>query len=233
MNSSRVELKVVKENRNNPRKIRSEKLFTLVRSILTLPKMLELRPLVVDDKYTIMGGNMRYKALNIISQMSAEEIEKEIFSIVYDYKTNAEKRSLVEYWKNWTANPVVTIVKADELSPEEKKQFIVKDNVNYGQWDEDLLQGFDKFLLGEMGVMEWKEIQFEQDKQMIHDICFNCNSSEKRAKFDGMTMADYMRYLWNNPQNGQSPYKLFEGALIPAGKDKEGNLIYQYNGATF
>ena len=62
---------------------------------------------------------------------------------------------------------------------------------------------------------------------------FNCNSSEKRAKFDGMTMADYMRYLWNNPQNGQSPYKLFEGALIPAGKDNEGNLIYQYNGATF
>lgn len=62
---------------------------------------------------------------------------------------------------------------------------------------------------------------------------FNCNSSEKRAKFDGMTMADYMRYLWNNPQNGQSPYKLFEGALIPAGKDLNGNLIYKYNGATF
>lgn len=157
MNSNRVELKVVKENRNNPRKISSEKLFTLVRSILTLPKMLELRPLVVDDKYTIIGGNMRYKALNIIAQMSAEEIEKEIFSIVYDKKTNAEKYSLVEYWKNWTVNPVVSIVKAEELSQDERKQFIVKDNVNYGQWDEDLLQGFDKFLLGEMGVMKWEE----------------------------------------------------------------------------
>lgn len=157
MNSTKVELKVVKENRNNPRKISSSKLFTLVRSILTLPKMLELRPLVVDEKYTIIGGNMRYKALNIISQMSAEEIEKEIFSIVYDKKTNAEKYSLVEYWKNWTANPVVNIVKADGLSPEEKKQFIFKDNLNYGEWDEDLLHGFDKFLLGEMGVMEWEE----------------------------------------------------------------------------
>lgn len=168
MNSSRVELKVVKENRNNPRKIRSEKLFALVRSILTFPKMLELRPLVVDDKYTIMGGNMRYKALNIISQMSEEEIEKEIFSIVYDYKTNAEKRALVEYWKNWTANTVATIVKADELSPEEKKQFIFKDNLNYGQWDEDLLQGFDKFLLGEMGVMEWEEdAQKPKEKQEL------------------------------------------------------------------
>lgn len=62
---------------------------------------------------------------------------------------------------------------------------------------------------------------------------YNCNSSEKRAKFEGMTMADYMRYLWNNPQNGQSPYKLFEGALVPTGKDINGNIIYKFNGARF
>lgn len=62
---------------------------------------------------------------------------------------------------------------------------------------------------------------------------FNCNSSEKRAKFEGMTMADYMRWLWNNPQSGQSPYKLFEGALVPYGKDKENNIVYKFNGATF
>lgn len=62
---------------------------------------------------------------------------------------------------------------------------------------------------------------------------YNCNSSEKRAQFFGMTMADYMRWLWNNPQSGQSPYKLFEGALVPQGKDANGNLIYKYNGAKF
>ena len=62
---------------------------------------------------------------------------------------------------------------------------------------------------------------------------FNCNSSEKRAKYEGMSMAEYMRWLWNNPQSGQSPYKLFEGALVPDGKDAEGNLIYKYNGAKF
>lgn len=55
---------------------------------------------------------------------------------------------------------------------------------------------------------------------------FNANSSEKRAKFYGMTMANYMRWLWNNPQAGQSPYKLFEGILQPIGKDKEDNLVY-------
>lgn len=60
---------------------------------------------------------------------------------------------------------------------------------------------------------------------------FNANSSEKRAQFYGMSMADYMRWLWNNPQAGQSPYKLFEGVLQPIGKDAEGNIIYKYNTA--
>ena len=45
----------------------------------------------------------------------------------------------------------------------------------------------------------------------------------------GMSMAEYMRWLWNNPQAGQSPYKLFEGILVPgAVKDDDGNIIYHY-----
>lgn len=59
---------------------------------------------------------------------------------------------------------------------------------------------------------------------------YNCNSSEKRAKFFGMTMADYIRWLWNNPQAGQSPYKLFEGVLVPDGRDTDGNIVYRYKG---
>ena len=57
---------------------------------------------------------------------------------------------------------------------------------------------------------------------------YNCNSSEKRAQFQNMTMADYMRWLWNNPQSGQSPYRLFEGILVPGKKDENGDLIYEY-----
>ncbi len=43
-----------------------------------------------------------------------------------------------------------------------------------------------------------------------------------------MTMADYMRWLWNNPQSGQNLYKMFEGIVTPNGKDENGNLIYYY-----
>lgn len=58
---------------------------------------------------------------------------------------------------------------------------------------------------------------------------FNTNSAEMRAKFWNMTMADYMRWLWNNPNTGQSPYKLFEGILKPLEKDENGDLVYYYN----
>lgn len=58
---------------------------------------------------------------------------------------------------------------------------------------------------------------------------YNCNSTEKRAQFHGMSMADYMRWLWNTPNAGQSPYKLFEGVLVPCGKDENGDLIYAYD----
>lgn len=58
---------------------------------------------------------------------------------------------------------------------------------------------------------------------------YNCNSTEKRAKFEYMTMRDYLRYLWNNPYAGQSPYILFNGVMRPSGKDENGDIVYSYN----
>lgn len=87
------------------------------------------------------------------------------------------------------------------------------------------------------GIVSWSDIRNDIDQ--LHQYPwqkatgYNCNSSEKRAKFADMTMEDYMRWLWNNPQSGQSPYKLFEGALVPHGVDADGNIIYKYNGARF
>ena len=86
-------------------------------------------------------------------------------------------------------------------------------------------------------TVRWSDIS--KDIDALHNYewgratGYNANSSERRAKFMGMSMGDYLRWLWNNPQAGQSPYTLFEGALVPSGKDEEGNLIYKYNGATF
>lgn len=105
-------------------------------------------------------------------------------------------------------------------------------NYSRGQWCEALQ------IAKKNGIVRYSDVQKDIDTlvsqfQWERAQGFNCNSSEKRAKYAGMTMADYMRWLWNNPQSGQSPYKLFEGALVPSGKDENGNIIYKYNGAKF
>ena len=85
------------------------------------------------------------------------------------------------------------------------------------------------------GVVRWADIK--ADVEALHGGYkwkyadgFNTNSSERKAKFYSETMADYLRYLWNNPQEAQSPYMMFEGIVRPAGKDDEGNIVYAYTG---
>lgn len=83
------------------------------------------------------------------------------------------------------------------------------------------------------GVVKWSDIK--KDIESLHQYewnkakGFNSNSSELRAKYEGMTMAQYLRYLWNTPKAGQSPYTMFEGILVPHGKDEEGNIVYRYD----
>lgn len=83
------------------------------------------------------------------------------------------------------------------------------------------------------GVCFFSDIQ--KDIELLHQYNWvgaaglNTNSEETRAHFRGMTMAKYLRWLWNNPQNGQSPYKMFEGVMRPEGTDENGDLIYYYD----
>lgn len=83
------------------------------------------------------------------------------------------------------------------------------------------------------GSVRFSEIQ--KDIEELHQYewgraqGYNANSSDKRAHFYGMTMAKYLRWLWNNPQSGQSPYTMFEGVMKPDGKDENGDLIYVYD----
>lgn len=83
------------------------------------------------------------------------------------------------------------------------------------------------------GSVRYSEIQKDIDELHTYEWGraqgYNANSSDKRAHFYGMTMAKYMRWLWNNPQSGQSPYTMFEGVMKPEGKDENGDIIYVYD----
>ena len=58
-----MKLSEIKANPNNPRVIKDEKFDKLVKSIREFPKMMELRPMVINSDNIVLGGNMRLKAL--------------------------------------------------------------------------------------------------------------------------------------------------------------------------
>lgn len=99
MNTREVNLSEIKSNPNNPRIIKDDKFHKLVESIKTFPRMLEIRPIVVNKDMIVLGGNMRLKAC----------------------KEAGLKK--------------VPVIFADDLTEEQQREFIIKDNVGFGEWD--------------------------------------------------------------------------------------------------
>ena len=62
MKTQKISIRKVKSNPQNPRIIKDYKFKKLVNSIQQFPKMLEIRPIVVNSDMIVLGGNMRLKA---------------------------------------------------------------------------------------------------------------------------------------------------------------------------
>jgi hypothetical protein len=113
----KAKINELKLNDNNPRQIKSQRFSKLVKSIKDFPEMLQLRPIVVNEDNTIIGGNMRYRACKHLG---------------YDE---------------------VYVVKAEDLTEQQQTQFMLKDNVTFGDWDVDILSNqFEKQYLLDQGM---------------------------------------------------------------------------------
>ena len=129
--SKKIAIKKLISNEDNPRYIGEAKFKKLVKSIQDFPEMLEKRPIIVDENFVVLGGNMRLKACL-----------KAGFTGVW-----------IEQVKDWTE--------------EQKKQFIIKDNVGFGDWDWDILGN--KWVAGDLkdwglDVPNWEtDIEFADD----------------------------------------------------------------------
>lgn len=158
MKTEKVRLSQVKVNKANPRSITDRKLRLLVERLLAFPKMISLRPVVVDETLTALGGNMRVRAYNEIAHMSIEEIGKILAGTKnFQRLTKAEQQGLLEQWQVWLDKPTVEIARASELSDAEKKEFIIADNASFGTWDyERLANEWDADELTSWGVDVWK-----------------------------------------------------------------------------
>lgn len=159
MKTETVNLSQVQINEANPRTITEKKFKKLVDSILVLPKMLELRPIVVDNTFTALGGNMRYRALTEIADMTDDELASRLKRLTrFNRRTEAEKTALLKYWAEWRDKPTAIIIRATELSDEEQREFIIKDNVGFGEWDMDALANeWDTEALNEWGLDLWED----------------------------------------------------------------------------
>lgn len=157
MQTETVQLSQVRVNKANPRTITEKKLRLLVERLLAFPKMIEVRPVVVDNTMTALGGNMRVRALNLIAQMSIEEI-KGTLTKTKDYQTlsKGEQEALIDRWQVWLDKPTVPVAKASQFSDAEKKQFIIADNASFGEWDYDALANeWDAADLTDWGLDVW------------------------------------------------------------------------------
>ena len=78
------------------------------------------------------------------------------------------------------------------------------------------------------GRVTWPEISGDMEhlKCVTMENGVNIGTSRRRAQFKGFSLYDYLNFLWNNPNMGQSPYRMFEGVMKPVGKDEEGDLVY-------
>lgn len=140
MKIEQVKLTQVKANAENPRGIAKPKFQKLIDSLLAFPAMLEIRPVVVDSRMTALGGNQRLAALKAIAKMDVNELAARIYRLPeYQEKSEPERKQLVDFWDRWLAKPTVYIINAKHLTEHERKQFMIKDNVSYGNWDYDAL----------------------------------------------------------------------------------------------
>lgn len=157
MNIQELKITQIKVNGDNPRSITGDKFNKLVNSILVFPKMLRLRPIVIDKMFTVIGGNMRTNALREIAKMSAEKLVSRLESLAeYKQRNETERKTIAEYWKKWLKNPVAPTVNAAELTATEREEFIIKDNVSFGNWDYDMLaNNFDSSALQSWGMDVW------------------------------------------------------------------------------
>lgn len=87
-----IQLNTIKPNPNNPRVIRDDKFLKLLNSIKEFPKMMNLRPMVVDADGVVIGGNMRLKAL---TEAGYTEIPKEWVKSAADLTPEEQKRFVI------------------------------------------------------------------------------------------------------------------------------------------
>jgi len=140
-----MKLSTIKSNPNNPRIIKDEKFKKLVQSIKDFPEMIEKRPMVC---VTDIDGS------------------------IYPLGGNMRLKALQEL--KYKDIPDTWVLMADDWTEEKRREFVIKDNVGFGEWDwDDLANNWDVEELENWGLdipdFAVKELEAEEDDYEVPD----------------------------------------------------------------
>lgn len=171
----KIKVTQLKVNPENPRTISEFMMGKLTESLLVFPKMLELRPIIVNKDKVAIGGNQRLQVLLNILNMEDAEIEEYLENqSKYRLAPEEKQNELKSFWNKWKDNPVVPTKIADDMTPEEEKEFLAKDNLHYGEDDVEVLKKeYDRNDIEEyVGSVPWNLYDYDDNKinDQDHDI---------------------------------------------------------------
>lgn len=155
----------------NPRRIVIGQKRRLQQSIMLFPKMLTYRDIIVNKDNVVLAGNQRTTILKEILTSTPmdwmvilQENEK------WQELTEKQRDTVIEYWKAWVENPLVEVTLA-ELSEDEEKELIIKDNNEFGEFDYGKLQQiYDEINLVNFGFDEGLFYNPDEDDTVMTKI---------------------------------------------------------------
>lgn len=155
----------------NPRRIVIGQKRRLQQSIMLFPKMLTYRDIIVNKDNVVLAGNQRTTILKEILTSTPmdwmvilQENEK------WQELTEKQRDAVIEYWKAWVENPLIEVTVAD-LSEEEEKELIIKDNNEFGEFDYGKLQQiYDEINLVNFGFDEGLFYNPDEDETVMTKI---------------------------------------------------------------
>ena len=202
-----MDISKIHVNPKNPRIIKDGKFEKLCRSIQEFPKMLELRPIIVDSDGMILGGNMRFKALQYL------------------------KMDIKPEW-----------VKEGVLSDEEKRRFVIEDNVGFGEWDwDELANAYGKDELEDWGldVEKWAEDEIIEDEPpAVEDVAISITGEvyqlgNHRLMCGDATKIDDVEKLMDGQKADiaftSPPYNVGKNAKLSSQDKRKENKYEKYN----
>lgn len=133
--------KDIKGNNNNPRNIRPVALEKLVKSLIEFPEMLDIREIVIGTDGVSLGGNMRMLAMDVIRKNphQSKVVIYEAQEIARKFVNESQRAEWSRAMNFLLFGEGYKVKDVSKLSLDKQMEFIIKDNVGYGEWDYDML----------------------------------------------------------------------------------------------